>query len=375
MNGQNGNLRAIVVDDSPTCRELMVAILQIAEGIQVIGMGSSGEDAIRLVRRMRPDVILMDVAMPGMGGLEATRQVMSELPTPIVLVTGTLMHRDTNLSFKALRAGALSVVAKPGLDDVAACDALVETVRNMARVPVVRRWLPARETEAQRPAPAARDHPTYATAVPLAPPVRTIGDFIKRPVHVIGIASSTGGPGALAAILSPLPAEFPIPILVVQHVTPGFGAGLASWLDQETRVVVRLAAHGTRPTPGTVLIAPDAYHMQVNFQGIVELSHAEPYRGLRPSANYLFDSLARIYGPRAMGLILTGMGDDGVEGLKKLRQAGGLTVAQDQASCVVYGMPGEAVRCEAVDTVLTLDDIGKTLYSLSDRPRRQEEGQ
>jgi len=184
-------------------------------------------------------------------------------------------------------------------------------------------------------------------------------------VQMIGIAASTGGPAALATVLGALPADFPVPILVVQHVTRGFVAGLAEWLDGETPLRVGLASHGDIPQPGTVLLAPDDYHMQVNARGVVELCREPPYKGLRPSANYLFRSLARAYGPRAVGIVLTGMGDDGAEGLEMLHQAGGLTVAQDEQSCVVYGMPHEAVARNAVDHVLSLDQIALTLGQLA----------
>jgi two-component system chemotaxis response regulator CheB len=160
-----------------------------------------------------------------------------------------------------------------------------------------------------------------------------------------------------------LPADFPLPLLVVQHVTPGFAIGLAEWLSMQTPLNVSLAGHGETPKPGTVLIAPDDYHMQTSLRGAVELIKESAYKGLRPSANYLFGSLARAYGSKAMGIILTGMGDDGVEGLEALHLTGGLTIAQDEQSCVVYGMPREAIARNAVDRVLSLDQIALTLAS------------
>jgi len=365
-----GPLRVIVVDDSRTARELLVAVLQTSEGIQVVGTGENGEDAVRLTRRMRPDVLVMDISMPKMDGLESTRNIMSEIPTPIVLVTGTLMRTDMDLSFEALRAGALTVLAKPGLSDPDACEELVEVVRAMADVPVVRRW-------DKRPKVVPPVPQRLASHVPPAPPV-ALRPTVKLPAlklgleaelrrhwRVIGIASSTGGPGALATILKPLPSDFPVPLLIVQHVTPGFAAGLAEWLNGETSIPIALASHGTEPQPGVALIAPDDYHMRMNFRGVIELFKAEPYKGLRPSANYLFHSLAEIYGPRAMGIILTGMGDDGAEGMEALHNAGGLTIAQDEKSCVVYGMPHEAVIRNAVDAVFSLEEIALTLKRLA----------
>jgi two-component system, chemotaxis family, protein-glutamate methylesterase/glutaminase len=352
-------IRAIVVDDSPTAQKLLVTILQRAEGIQVVGVGADGEEAVRLTKRLRPSVVTMDVRMPRMDGLEATRRIMRDTPTPIVVVTADLMQADMNLTFEALRAGALTVVGKPGLADRETCERVIRTVKLMAAVPVVhhwdrRDWRPPEALEALHPpAPATRADPS-------------VEKDVEGQVQMIGIASSTGGPATLAKILGRLPADFSAPILVVQHVTNGFVTGLAEWLDGVTPLHVGLASHGETPQPGNILLAPDDYHVQVNAQGVVELSKGTPYKGLRPSANYLFHSLARAYGHRAIGIVLTGMGDDGVEGLLALRQAGGLTLAQDEQSCVVYGMPREAVTRDAVDQVLPLDQIAPTLRRVTD---------
>jgi two-component system chemotaxis response regulator CheB len=310
-------IRAVVVDDSPTAQKLLVTILQEAEGIQVVGVGADGEEAVRLTKRLRPDVVTMDVRMPRVDGLEATRRIMRDMPTPIVIVTADLMQADMNLTFEALRAGALTVVGKPGLTDKETCDKVVRTVKLMAAVPVVHHW----DRHEWRPPEALEVSHPQAPATP--GPSAEMG--VEGHVQMIGIASSTGGPATLAKILCSLPADFSAPILVVQHVTNGFVAGLAEWLDRMTPLHVGLASHGEVPQPGTVLLAPDDYHVRVNVHGIVELHKEAPYKGLRPSANFLFHSLARAYGPRAIGIVLTGMGDDGADGLLALRRAGGLT--------------------------------------------------
>jgi two-component system chemotaxis response regulator CheB len=346
--------------------------LQGTEGIQVIGIGHNGEDAVRLTKRLRPDVVTMDVRMPRMDGLEATRRIMCEVPTPIVIVTGSnVMRAEANLTFEALRAGALTVVSKPGLADPETCDKVIQAVRLMCEVPVVHHWdrrHPDGSTGSSQRLVEGRDRKSSPAAA-VAPSLRTDADD-QECVEMIGIAASTGGPAALAAVLGPLPADFPVPILVVQHITRGFVGGLAEWLDGETPLRVGLTSHGDAPQPGDVLLAPDDYHIQVNAQGVVELCKEPPYKGLRPSANYMFRSLARAYGPQAVGIVLTGMGDDGAEGLKALHLAGGLTMAQDERSCVVYGMPHEAVVRNAVNRVLTLDQIALTLSQLA---RHREE--
>jgi two-component system chemotaxis response regulator CheB len=270
-----------------------------------------------------------------------------------VVVSSSLMHTEVDLTFEAMQAGALTVVRTPGLHDPATCQQVVRAVRLMADVPVVRRW--------QRPAEA---HP--ASSLPIAPPVTVLPEAgIGRGVQIVGIASSTGGPGTLSSILQPLPTGYPLPIVIVQHITSGFAAGLAEWLDSQVSIRVALARHGDTPQPGTALIAPDDYHLRLNAQGLIELSRDKPVRSLRPSANYLFDALARYFGPRAAGVILTGMGDDGVDGLEAMYRAGAPTVAQDEPSCVVYGMPREAARRGVAQWVLTPEQISAWLMQIA----------
>ncbi len=350
------NIRVVVVDDSQTVRALLVSILQGAGNIQVIGTAVDGEDAVRLAKRLKPDVITMDINLPKMSGLDATRQIMREIPTPIVVVSGSLMRTDVDLTFEALEAGALTVVRTPGLADTKMCNRVIQAVRLMSEVPVVRRWDKTKKVVSTSGRSERIQHFS---------PEADLGHGIQ----VIGIASSTGGPGTLATVLRELPADYPIPILIVQHITKGFGAGLADWLNGETELRVRLARHGDVVQGGDALLAPDDYHMQINAQGMIELRRGTLYRGLRPSANYLFDSLADNYGPRAMGIVLTGMGDDGADGLVKLYQAGGTTIAQDKESCVVYGMPKEAVARNAIGQVLTPSNIA---WALGQYPKLTE---
>jgi two-component system chemotaxis response regulator CheB len=356
-NSRSGPIRAVVVDDSATMRELLYAILQADGDIQVVGEGTTGEDAIRLVKRLHPDIVTMDIQMPKMDGLQATLKIMQENPTPIIVISANTKYQEMDLTFQALKAGALTIVQKPGLGDPEGCQHIVQMVRLMADVPVVRLWARNDFTS------STSDHlPKPGTQSVLAAKQRFAAS--ESIINIIGIAASTGGPSALATILKTLPPDFSLPVLVVQHISPGFLSGFADWLGKQTPLRVEVASHGDMLQPGIVLVAPDDYHMQVNERGVVELSKAPPYKGLRPSANYLFHSLANVFGPNALGIILTGMGDDGAAGILALHDSGGLTYAQEPNSCVINGMPQEAVNLKAIDRILTLEEIGVELERL-----------
>jgi two-component system, chemotaxis family, protein-glutamate methylesterase/glutaminase len=354
---KTGPIRVVIVDDSPTERLFINSLFAGVKGMQVVGVGMDGMEAIHLSKTLRPDIIVMDVLMPKVNGLQATAHIMHEHPTPIVLMSASLNPAEMNLTFEAQRAGALSAIVKPAMTDSEACDAFLRTVRTMSQVPLVRRW-----SEAKSRVPASTG---------TLPPMGMKRDQIvftdeqMKPIRMIGIAASTGGPSTLVNILQSLTTEYPLPILVVQHISRGFGSGLAEWLDNELLLKVKLATEGDKPLPGHVYIAPDDTHMELNLDGMLHLHQKEPFRGLRPSANFLFDSLTQVYGKRALGIILTGMGDDGSQGLLHLYQSGGLTIAQDRQSCVVFGMPKEAISLGAVDVVLNPDQINFTLYQLA----------
>jgi len=334
-------LRVLVVDDSEVARRLLAEVLGRDPGLQVVGEASSGAEALRLAAGLRPDVITMDVQMPGMDGLETTRRIMERHPAPIVVVSGGHDPGDLAHSVRALDAGALAALRKPhgpahpGFAAEAA--ELVGTVKLMAEVKVFRRR------------PAATPAPVATPAAPL--PAR------RLPAELVAVGASTGGPAALATVLRGLPATTPVPILVVQHITPGFDAALATWLDETTPLPVHLAVDGQALRPGEVVIAPAGTHLGLSGAARVELGRGPPVDGHRPSATHLFTSVARVFGPRALGVILTGMGSDGAAGLLELRRAGGTALAQDEASCVVAGMPGAAVAADAVDQVVPLGEL------------------
>ncbi|HXV97863.1 MAG TPA: chemotaxis-specific protein-glutamate methyltransferase CheB [Anaerolineae bacterium] len=351
MESQTTPIRVLVAEDSPTYRELLVAILQNVPNLQVIGTARNGAEAVRLAKRLRPDVITMDIYMPEMDGFEATRQIMTENPCPIVIISASTAKDLQDLTFNALRAGALSVLEKPTLQDSPeAYEALAAQVKLMSEVKVVRRW--------------GKSMPPSEPKLLATTPSPTLVQNGNSKIQLVAIAASTGGPGILAEILSKLPTDFPAPILIVQHITPGFGTGLADWLNQQTPLQVRLACHADEPKPGQVLIAPDDAHMVVNSMGLIALSDAPPVHGLRPAADYLFNSIARVYGATAIGIILTGMGNDGAEGLQAMRRAGAHTVAQDKGTCIVFGMPAVAIELGAAEQVLPAKQIAAAIMAL-----------
>lgn len=366
MNSRTRAIRVLIAEDSPVARELLVSILQSAPGIQVVGTARNGAEAVRLTQRLKPDIITMDVHMPELDGIAATRQIMAETPRPIVMLSASLEKNRRNLTITALQAGALLVTEKPGLNDPPEMhEILIHQLKLMVEVKVVRRWGNGEQRGAHiQPASLRTEGPLRTTGQPaLTKPVEPKRNG-QAEIQLVAMAASTGGPGVLAKLLSELPADFPAPILIVQHISAGFGAGLAAWLNQQTPLEVRLARLGDEPQAGQVLLAPDNYHMQLNRQGLVGLNQMPPEYGLRPSANVLFHSVAQVYGATALGIILTGMGSDGAAGLRAMRQAGALTLAQDKDSCVVFGMPAVAIELGAVEQILSPAQIGAAVKSL-----------
>jgi two-component system, chemotaxis family, protein-glutamate methylesterase/glutaminase len=345
-------IRLLVVEDSPTVLRALVAAFEADPQIRVVGTAASGEAALAAASSLRPDLITMDINLPGMDGFQATRAIMSSCPAPIVIVTGKLDPRDSATLFRVMEAGALMVLAKPdplgtpGHEESVA--RLVHHIKLMSEIKVVRRMYPRTEIPAL-PLPASLPAPGAS-------------------VRVVAIGASTGGPPLLQQILSALPADFGACVLVVQHMAEGFTENFVAWLNQSSRLPVLLAEQGMPVTPGQVLVAPDGFHLELGPGERVVLSCALPENGLRPAVSALFRSVARRLPSQSVGVLLTGMGSDGARELKLIRECGGVTVAQDRESSVVFGMPGEAIRLDAAAYILSPEGIVELLIRLAAGP-------
>jgi two-component system, chemotaxis family, protein-glutamate methylesterase/glutaminase len=338
-------LRVLVAEDSPTARRLLVMLLNADPELEVVGEARDGVEAIEQCKKLRPDLVTMDIQMPVMDGVEATRQIMIESATPVVMVS-SLDPNDVRRSMHALNAGALAVLAKPSGPGTPRfdrdCRELSATIKAMAQVKLVRRWPSVPPYRAAGARPAALD---------------------AREIAIVGLVSSAGGPNALRSVLTALPADFVPPIMIVQHIAAGFAQGLADWLTSTTKRTVKLASDGERFVNGVVYVAPDDRHLEVSRDRLV-ISASPPVEGFRPSGSRLFSSLASVFGARAIGVIMTGMGHDGVAGLLEMRDAGSVVLAQDEASCDIFGMPGAAVKAGAVTTTTPLSEIPMRLVEL-----------
>jgi two-component system chemotaxis response regulator CheB len=330
-------------------RDLLVHIFSSDPEMRVVGAVSNGEEAVEAVGRCRPNLVMMDVHMPKMDGFEATRKIMTTRPVPIIIVSETLVDQVA-ATFRAIEAGALAFVRHPpGIGHPvhsAAAAELLLLAKLMAEIKVVRRWgRPAREM----PARQARD-----TAPGIEP----------ADIKLIAIGASTGGPIVLQGVLSALAPDLRVPVLVVQHIAPGFTQGLAEWLGQTCGLPVHVATHGELALPGHVYLAPDGLQMGISRLGRIMITSAPAEHGLCPSVSYLFRSVAGEFGPNAVGVLLTGMGRDGADELKLMRDMGVVTIAQDESSSVVHGMPGEAIRLDAAKYVLPPEGIAALLIRL-----------
>ncbi len=346
-------IKVLIVDDSAVVRQVMAGVLAEDPGIELIGAASDPIFAYERMKNQWPDVILLDVEMPRMDGITFLKKLMQERPTPVVICS-TLTESGAATTVEALSAGAVSIITKPkiGLKQFMSESAqeVITAIRNAARVNVKR--LAARSN----PLPVAAKN---SADVMLKAPTSRSQAMTQTTEHIVAIGTSTGGTQALQAVLSALPAVTP-GIVIVQHMPPQFTAAFASRLDSLCQIEVREAKDGDRVVQGTALIAPGGKHMMLRRSGAqyyVEIKDGPPVNRHCPSVDVLFRSVAKVAGRNALGVIMTGMGDDGARGLREMRDAGAHTVAQDEATCVVFGMPKEAIRLEAAVRVIPLENI------------------
>jgi two-component system chemotaxis response regulator CheB len=346
-------IRVLVVEDSATIRERLRQILKADPQIELVGTAEDGKRGIELCQALRPDVVTMDMMLPEMSGLAATEYIMAHCPTPILIVSSSVNRGELFKTYEALAAGAVEVLEKPlGIEpDGAWEDKLLATVKLVSRIRVITH-------------PRARLAALAHKAREQAPDLSRSAD--RRGCAVVALGASTGGPGAIVEVLRALPAEFDLPILLVLHINTLFAPAFAEWLDGQTSRRVAYARDGDllEAHRGRVAMAPPDRHLVVRDRRLRLVAGPERH-SCRPSVDVLFESVAQAFGAQAAAVLMTGMGRDGAAGLLEIRRQGGLTIAQDEASSVVYGMPREAVLIGAAEHVLGLHDIAPALAALT----------
>ncbi|MEW6003148.1 MAG: chemotaxis response regulator protein-glutamate methylesterase [Nitrospirota bacterium] len=342
-----GLIRVLVVEDCPLMCEVLMSIFNPDPQILVVGIAHNGKEAIELVPRLKPDIITMDIHMPVMDGFEATKHIMAYNPTPILVISSSVFRAGMDKVFKAISYGALDVIDKGDLEiggEKKSGEVLIEKIKFLSGIKVIRH-------------PLAKLQQKRHGGVLEAPGKRALD-------KIVAIVTSTGGPQALLEILKRFPEDFPCGIVIVQHITNGFTGGLVDWLDSECQLSVKIAEDSEEIQSGVGYIAPDNLQMRVREGGTIQLSDEPAYEGHRPSGDVLLESVARAYGGRAVAAILTGMGRDGAMGMKAIKQFHGQTIAQDEKSCVVFGMPKVAIEMNVIDKVLPLEEIAKGIAKM-----------
>ncbi|TAN44754.1 MAG: chemotaxis-specific protein-glutamate methyltransferase CheB [Nitrospirae bacterium] len=335
-------IKVLVVDDSQLARELISAVLSSDGDIEVVGEACNGSEAVKKVRELGPDIVTMDIEMPVMNGLEAIENIMADSAVPILVVT---TRGDAQTAYAAISKGALDLIQKPDLNPASAAEFL-DKVKLLSKIKVL----------------------TH-----IGGKLHRTNTFTEHPEkrfdlsgnnRIVSIASSTGGPEALSVVLSALPADLPCPVTVAQHISDGFVASMVEWLKKIIRLRIKVAEQGDILEAGTVYVSPSEKHMEISPAKSVSMLDRSPKDIYRPSCDALLSSAARVYGGRSIGVILTGMGNDGVVGMNMIKDSGGHTIAQDRNTSVVYGMNKVAIDSGCIDRVLPIDEIAAGIIDL-----------
>lgn len=339
----NKPVRVVVVDDSDLSRLVLQELLSSDPAIEVVGTAASGYEAVDLTVRLEPDIVTIDLHMPELDGLATTHRIMKRRPTPVLIVTSSDFWQRKEDVFGAFKYGVVDVIEKPDhAGSSRAGQVLIDKVKLLSRVRVSgTTW------------PRLSQQPARLTA---RPP--------RTDRRIIAIGASTGGPKAVHQVLEPLPRDLDTPIVVAQHMSASFVEGFAAWLGANVSLEVRVAKPCDRPAPGMVLVAPGGTSMVLDRHGVVRTTDEPAPQAVLPSVDLLLSSVARAYGAGAIGVVLTGIGKDGQQGMVDIKQAGGVTLIQDEASCVVFGMPGAALAADAVDEVVPIEQLGARLAAL-----------
>jgi two-component system, chemotaxis family, protein-glutamate methylesterase/glutaminase len=363
-------IKVLIAEDSRVVEKTLIALLTEEPGIEIVGVAHTGFEAVEKCRRLRPDLVTMDVHMPEMDGLEATRLILSAMPTRVVIISSAVDVERLAASFDAIRNGAVDVIEKPQgvlLGDYREVKrALIQRVREIAAANPTNHlaWIASRQS--LQPNRGLSNPPILSGR-----PVQTASvDLINDTFYpeLIGIGGSTGAPAVIGAILSALSREYPIPVVVAQHISKGFVEGMALWLNRTVQVEVKVAETGDSLKAGRVLMAPDRAHLEVRKDRLVFVREPEPEDIHIPSIDRLFFSIAEVYGGRSLGVILSGMGKDGTKGLLKMRKAGAVTVAQSKSSSLIYGMPAVATAIGAASQEMSPLEIGELLNRFAPAP-------
>ena len=346
-------IKVLIVEDSLVAQKLLKTLVMSDDRFELVGVAENGKQACEYVEKYNPDVVSMDILMPIMDGVQATRKIMQETPIPIVIVSSFYQSSEVEMAMRVLQAGAVAIIPRPYGPGHSKFEQstrhYLNTLKIMSEISVVKR----RKEEKSKPAAKVKVEIEHRIISPK-----------NREFKVLTIGASAGGPEGLSTILSGLPVNFPVPVFIVQHIDGNFADGFAVWLNGCTQLPVSIAVNGEQAQAGHVYLPPGNHHLVIKKGGNISIDNNVLVNSSRPSVDVLFNSVAQVYGKNTLAVLLSGMGKDGAEGLKNLYDLGAFTIAQDENSCLVYGMPGEAAKRGAVCKLLSPEKIVKEINDL-----------